>query len=118
MILKLRYHWLRWQRAWRYATGGMNDAEACQIIYDCQDTCGSWPLQAITARDIYDAARDRWRECPELWGLAYDAAASVAEDWNGNNDVQDAAETWAFDLIERYANEEGITLQPREEDHV
>lgn len=105
----------RYRLAWRFAAGTMTRDDAHWLSYhaDCAAEC--WPLVSIETDSVLELAEDKWGKHPELSRLASDATRRVWNKWNSNGDEQNAACDWAMDLIEEYAEADGIVLTEREE---
>lgn len=98
------------RRAWRYFRGTLTRDDAFWIISDCERVAGLYGLEHINAENVLEQARDRWGENPALADLVDEAVARVGSKWSSSGHVTDAAEDWAFDLIEEYAERDGIEL--------
>lgn len=97
-------------RAVRYATNRVTEDDAQQIIYECQPASGWFPLETLSVESVLTAAEERWGDNPALLPLAEQACRRVWNKWCTDGYGADAAETWALDLIEEYAEHDGVTL--------
>lgn len=104
------------RRAWRYATNRLPADEAQRIMLDCRDPAGWHPLLVLTVEDTLEQAREDLADHPDLPRLIADGCARVGDKWESYNDELWEARRWAIDLAKAYADDEGITLVPLEDE--
>ncbi len=104
------------RRAWRYATNRLSADEAQRIMLDCRDPAGWHPLLVLTVEDTLEQAREDLADHPDLPRLIADGCARVGDKWESYNDELWEARRWAIDLAKGYADDEGITLVPLEDE--
>ena len=102
-------------RAWRYLTNTMTEDDAYSIMEETYDLVGSYPLEEISAGAVLKAALRRWEDHPDLRRLSEEATARVYSKWDSDGHLRGAAEDWALNLVEEYAESSGITLIERDE---
>ncbi len=116
---------LRWQlqdrgqrlrRAFAYATGRLSEDAAQEIILDCRDTAGWYPLLTIAPADVLDTAIGRYGD-PALALKPYLPAACeyVARKWDAGDDCWNAHD-WALDTAREFAAHDGIDLDKAKDD--
>ena len=113
---RFRTRLAQWRRAWRYATNRLSADEAQRIMLDCRDPAGWHPLLVLTVEDTLEQAREDLVDHPELPRLIADGCARVGDKWESYNDELWEARRWAIDLAKGYADDEGITLAPLEDE--
>jgi len=113
---RFRTRLAQWRRAWRYATNRLSADEAQRIMLDCRDPAGWHPLLVLTVEDALEQAREDLSDHPDLLRLIADGCARVGDKWESYNDELWEARRWAIDLAKGYADDEGITLVPIEEE--
>ena len=113
---RLRTRLAQWRRAWRYATNRLSADEAQRITLDCRDPAGWHPLLVLTVVDTLEQARENLADHPDLPRLIADGCARVGDKWESYNDELWEARRWAIDLAKGYADDEGITLVPLEDE--
>ncbi|MDR3488774.1 MAG: hypothetical protein P4M05_28205 [Bradyrhizobium sp.] len=105
----------RWLAGLAYARGRLTEAQALQLLWECQQVAGTHCLISIDAKDVEKAARERWGDHPDLSRLSRDATTRIATKWSDTGETRGAAEDWALDLVAEYAAGEGIDLVEIEE---
>lgn len=101
----------RWPEALAYARNRMTSHQAGDIMYNCQDAAGSYPLDTLSVESCLEAARAScWQDHPELASLVQLACACVASKWDSSGHAADAAQDWALDLVGEFAQAPGIEL--------
>jgi hypothetical protein len=100
-------------RAWAYLAGQLSVAEAQQVIRDCRSPAGWHPLTILTVDDVLALARRTFIDHPELPWLAAEACLHVERRWYSGGDDLEQAQSWAVELMQRYAPDDGIMLQRR-----
>lgn len=113
---RFRTRLAQWRRAWRYATHCLSADEAQRIMLDCRDPAGWHPLLVLTVEDTLEQAREDFANHPDLPRLIADGCARVGDKWESYNDELWEARRWAIDLAKGYADDEGITLVPLEDE--
>lgn len=113
---RFRTRLAQWRRAWRYATNRLSADEAQRIMLDCRDPAGWHPLLVLTVEDTLEQAREDLADHPDLPRLIADGCARVGDKWESYNDELWEARRWAIDLAKGYADDEGITLAPLEDE--
>jgi hypothetical protein len=89
----------------------MTEDDAYEIARECHEVTCNWPLETISVESVIDAAQERWSDFPRLREYAEQASARVWSKWSSTGDVSGAAVDWALDLMNEYAEEDGIKLQ-------
>jgi hypothetical protein len=102
-------------RAWAYFTGRLSADDAQQIMLDCHCPAGWHPLLILTVEDTLEQARETFADHPDLRWLIAEGCMHVERKWESYNDDLHAARSWAIELAQRYASEDGITLVRRDE---
>lgn len=110
------YRLAQWRRAWCYAIGRLSADDAQRVMLDCRDPGGWHPLLVLTVEDTLEQAREHIVDHPELPRLIADGCARVGDKWESYNDELWEARRWAIDLAKGYADDEGITLVPLEDE--
>ncbi len=113
--------WLRWLdqriqragRAWRYCVGGLIAADAQQVIRDCRCPGGWHPLMVLEVEDVLTETRTVFADHPDLPWLAAEACLHVERRWSPSGDDLEHAQSWAVELVQRYAEADGIALERR-----
>jgi len=113
---RFRTRLAQWRRAWRYATNRLSADEAQRIMLDCRDPAGWHPLLVLTVEDTLEQAREDLADHPDLPRLIADGCARVGDKWESYNDELWEARRWAINLAKGYADDEGITLVPLEDE--
>jgi len=98
-------------RAWRYALGRTTLTDAYDIGIDCRDVTGDYPLVSLDVDDVLQSAKDRWGDVPELKAYAESAVRRVYGRWSSPGHELDGAKSWAMDLIEEWAKDDGLDLE-------
>ncbi len=110
---RLSRHIARTGRAWAYLAGRLTAADAQQIIRDCHCRAGWHPLMVLTVDDVLAQARASFADHPDLPWLAAEACLHVERRWCSHGDELEQAQTWAVELMQRYAPDDGIVLERR-----
>ena len=100
-------------RAWRYCFGGLTSADARQLIAECQYPAGLHPLMVLAFEDVLAQARATFADDPDLPWLAAEACLHVERRWCSSGDDLQQAQSWAVELVQRYADADGIVLERR-----
>ena len=108
---RLRSRCHRLAVAARYALGRSTIDDAWQMFHDAEHITGFRTLEGISTDGVTQQAFERYGESPQIAALAEKACRRVADKWSGNSDITNAAEDWAFDLIEEYARTDGLALR-------
>ena len=110
---RLYRHIARVGRAWAYLAGRLTPADAQQIIRDCCRPAGWHPLMVLTVDDVLAQARKTFADHPELPWLVAEACLHVERRWESYGDELEQAQSWAIELVQRYAPDDGIVLECR-----
>lgn len=86
-------------------------------MLDCRYPAGWHPLLVLTVEDTLEQAREDLADHPDLPRLIADGCARVGDKWESYNDELWEARRWAINLARRYAADEGIALDPLEDEH-
>jgi hypothetical protein len=100
----------RLSRAWSYFTGRLSADDAQSILLDCYSPAGWHPLLVLTVEDTLEQARETFADHPDLPRLIADGCERVGSKWESYNDDLHMARSWAIEIAEDYAAQEGITL--------
>ena len=100
----------RWNLAYRYARGTLTEADAIGMLWEIEDASGHFALESISRDSMLEDARARFGDRPELAGWVADAVSHVARKWDSDGHLTGAAEDWAYDKIEEYAEQDGVEL--------
>ena len=111
---RLYRHITRAGRAWAYLAGRLTAAEAQQVIRDCSGPAGWHPLIVLTVDDVLTQARTTFTDHPDLPWLVAEACLHVEHRWCAHGDELEQARSWALELVQRYAPDDGIVLEPRD----
>ena len=104
-----RLHLLR--RALAYATGQLSADDAQDIILDCRDAAGWYPLMILTCQNVMDDAIDEYGDpARALENYLPAACAQVARKWECYGDEYANACSWALDTAKEYAAQDGLHL--------
>ena len=103
-------------RAWAYLAGRLSAEDAQQVILDCRCPAGWHPLMVLTVNDVLEQARGTFVDQPELPWLAAEACLHVERRWSSHGDELEQAQSWALELMQRYAPDDGIVLERRDAD--
>ncbi len=111
--IRSRYERLR--RALAYARGRLSSDDAQQVILDCRDAAGWYPLMTLTPGDVLDIAISRHGD-PALSLKHYLPAACeyAARKWE-NGDAYYYALDFALDTAVEFAAQDGIQIDKSEE---
>jgi hypothetical protein len=104
------YRAQRLSRAWSYFTERLTADDAQRIVLDCYSPAGWHPLLVLTVEDTLEQARETLADHPDLPRLIADGCARVGNKWESYNDDLYIARSWAIEVAEGYAADEGITL--------
>jgi hypothetical protein len=107
----------RARRAWRYCVGGLSAADAQEVIRDCRCPAGWHPLMMLAVDDVLNAARAIFADHPDLPWLTAEACIHVERRWCPSGDDLEQAQSWAVELVQRYAAADGIVLERTGIDH-
>jgi len=100
----------RLSRAWHYFTDSLTEDDAQTIMIDCERPAGWHPLLVLTVEDTLEQARETFADHPDLPRLIADGCERVGNKWECHNDDLYLARSWAIEVAEDYAAQEGITL--------
>jgi len=100
----------RLSRAWHYFTDRLDADDAQSIMLDCYSPAGWHPLLVLTVEDTLEQARETFADHPDLQRLIADGCERVGNKWESHNDDLYMARSWAIEIAEDYAAQEGITL--------
>jgi hypothetical protein len=110
---RLCRHIARAGRAWAYLAGRLTAADAQQVIRDCQGPAGWHPLMVLTVGDVLAQARKTFADHPDLPWLVAEACLHVERRWCSHADELERAQSWAIELVQRYAPDDGFVLERR-----
>lgn len=112
--IRSRYEHLR--RALAYAKGRLSSDDAQQVILDCRDTAGWYPLMTLAPGDVLDIAISRHGD-PALSLKPYLPAACeyAARKWENGDAYYDALD-FALDTAREFAAHDGIDLDKAKDD--
>jgi hypothetical protein len=103
----------RLARAWSYFTGRLGADDAQQIMLDCRCPAGWHPLLILTVEDTLEQARETFADHPDLPWLIAEGCIHVERKWESYSDDLHEARSWAIELAQLYALEDGIALVRR-----
>ncbi len=104
----------RLARAWCYFVGRLGADDAQQIMLDCRCPAGWHPLLILTVEDTLEQARESFADHPDLPWLIAEGCIHVERKWESYNDDLHQARSWAIELAQHYAVEDGIALVRRD----
>ena len=104
------YRGQRLSRAWFYFTDRLSADDAQSILLDCYSPAGWHPLVILTVEDTIEQARETFADHPDLPQLIANGCERVGNKWECHNDDLYMARSWAIEIAEDYAAQQGITL--------
>jgi hypothetical protein len=100
----------RLHRAWSYFTDRLSADDARAVMLDCERPAGWHPLLILTVDEALEQAHETFADHSDLRRLIADGCARVGHKWESYNDDLYNARSWAIDVAEQYARDEGIAL--------
>lgn len=112
---RVRYRLARYARAWRYAINSLSTDEAQEVLIDRRYPAGWHSLVILSVDDAMEQVLEQFMDHPELRRLVADGCARVGQKWEDYGDARYAAQDWAIQLAQDYAESEGVVLTRRED---
>ena len=112
----MRYRYRHLRRAFAYATNRLSPDDAQQVILDCGDAAGWYPLMTLAPCDVLDMAISRHGD-PALSLKPYlpSACEYAARKWESGDDYYHALD-FALDTALEFAAQDGIEFDKTGDD--
>jgi hypothetical protein len=94
----------------------LSEEERWRIHSALNDSLNYYPIVTISGYDIAEDMRAEGFEHERLDEWANAAAYRVYNKHDGSADLHSAAVEWGRDLVIEWAKEDGVTLEPKEEE--